>query len=110
MMSMKYNVIEIFTSEKARWQAKPLHRAIVGKIRDAEIGARCLVTRGIGGCYENGELSSTSMEVLFLNMPLKIEIILPTVALDAILPVIEEMVTDGIVAVKDINVCSHRTK
>ncbi len=109
-MSLKYNVIEIFTSEEVRWKGKPLHRAIIDHVRNAKIAARCLVVKGVAGSYENGEIASTSLEILSLNMPLKIEIILPAAELNAILPGIEEMVTDGIVVVEDMDIRSHRTK
>jgi len=109
-MSLKYNVIEIFTSEEVRWQGKPLHLAIIDHVRNAKIAARCLVAKGVAGSYENGEIASTSLEILSLNMPLKIEIIFPAAELNAILPGIEEMVTDGIVVVEDMDIRSHRTK
>jgi CBS domain-containing protein len=43
-------------------------------------------------------------------MPLKIEIVLPAAELDSILPGIEEIVTEGIVAVRDLDIRSHRTR
>lgn len=44
--------IEIFTSEAARCNQKPLVTAAVQHIRDLKIAARCMVTRDIAGCYE----------------------------------------------------------
>jgi CBS domain-containing protein len=107
-MSLAYHVIEIFTSEEARYKGAPLHRAIVQFVREQKMAARCIVQRGISGCYENGEIATQGVEILSYNMPLKIEIILPAPELNAVLPVIEEMVTDGIVVVEDMRVCSHR--
>jgi len=66
--------------------------------------------RGLGGCYENGEIATQGIEVLSFNMPLKIEIILPAPELDLVLPVVEEMVEDGIVLIKEADVRLHRVK
>lgn len=109
-MPLKYNVIEIFTGEEARWQGVPVWDAIVDHVRRSGIAARCIVTRGIAGCYENGEIASNKIEILSFNMPIKVEVILPSAELDAVLPGIEDIVTDGIVVVEDMEVRLHRTR
>lgn len=109
-MSLKYHVIEIFTSEDVRWQGKPLYEAIVQHVSRLKIAARCIVSRGMAGCYENGEAASQKILMLSFNMPLKIEIIFPAPELDRVLPGIEEMVEEGIVVVEDMEVHSHRTR
>ncbi|MHB1459682.1 MAG: DUF190 domain-containing protein [Armatimonadota bacterium] len=106
---MKYNVIEVFTSDEVRWHGRPIWDAIVDHVRRSGVAARCIANRGFAGCYENGEIASNNIEVLAFNMPLKIEIILPSTQLDAVLPGIEEMVSDGIVAVEDMEVRIHKT-
>jgi PII-like signaling protein len=107
---LQYKVIEIFTSEEARWQGRPLIEAIVQCVRDMKIAARCLVTRAIEGCYENGEVATGRLEILSYNMPVRIVIVMPSFEFDRILPKIEAMVTDGIVAVQNLEVVSHKTR
>lgn len=109
-MPLDYSVIEIFTNEEARYQGKSLGTAVVDYIRGLKIAARCIVTRGIGGVFENGEVATQSLLVLSYNMPLKIEIILPSAELDVVLPMVEEMVCEGIVAVRTMRVQSHKTE
>lgn len=106
----QYKKIEIFTSEEARWQGQPLYDAIVQYVRDLKIAARCLVTRGIGGSYESGEIATARLEVLSYNMPVRITIIVPAFESERILSRTAEMVTDGIVAVQDLQVISHKTR
>lgn len=108
-MSLLYNVIEVFTSEGARCKGKPVADALVDFIRGKKVAARCLVTRGIGGCYESGEVVSSKILDLSHNMPLKIEIILPAAELHHVLPGVEDLVTDGIVVVEEMEIRSHRT-
>jgi CBS domain-containing protein len=107
---LQYKVVEIFTSEEARWRGRPLNEAIVQWVRDLKIAARCLVTRAVDGCYESGEVATRRLEVLSYNMPLRIVIVMPASDLDRVLPKIEEMVTDGIVAVQNLDVVSHKTR
>ncbi len=109
-MPLRYNVIEVFTSEEARWQGIPVWDAIVDRVRRSGTAARCIVTRGLAGCYENGEIASNKIEILSFNMPIKVEVILPAAELGVILPDVEDIVTDGIVVVEDMEVRLHRTQ
>ena len=105
----QYKKIEIFTSEEAQWQGRPLYAAVVQFVHDLKIAARCLVTRGIEGSYESGEIATGRLEVLSYNMPVRITIIVPAFESERILSKAEEMVTDGIVAVQDLGVISYKT-
>ena len=105
-----YKLIEIFADEEARWRGEPLYKAIVQMVHDLKIAARCLVTRGIEGSYESGEIATRSLEVLSYNMPVRITIIVPLSEAEKILTKTQEMVTDGIVAVQDLQVISHKTR
>lgn len=107
---LQYKVIEIFTSEEERWHGKPLHSAVVEHVNELRIAARTLVTRGIEGSYESGEVATGRLEVLSYNMPVRITIILPGTEFDRVLSRVTEMVTEGIVAVRDVDVVFHKTR
>lgn len=106
----QYKKIEIFTSEEARWQGQPLYAAIVQFIHDLKIAARSLVTRGIGGSYESGEIATGRLEVLSYNMPVRVTIVAPADQSDMILSKLAGMVTDGMVTVQDLNVTFYKTR
>jgi len=105
-----YKIIEIFTGAEARWQGQPLHSAVVQAVHDLKIAARCLVLRGIEGAYESGEIATGSLEVLSYNMPLRITIVAPAAEAEKIVALAKEMVQDGIVAMQEVQVVSHRTR
>jgi CBS domain-containing protein len=107
---MNYSVIEIFTSEDTRWHGKPLPDAILAFVGGLKIAARVIVARGVSGCYENGETATNKVEILSFKMPLKIEIVLPALEVDRVLPAVQEMVGDGIVGVRDLTSVSHKTQ
>jgi len=106
----QYKKIEIFTSEEIRWQGQPLYDAIVQSVHDLKIAARCLVTRGIEGSYESGEIATGRLEVLSYNMPVRVTIVMPASEFERVAAKVEAMVTDGIVAVQDLHVISHKTR
>ncbi len=107
---IKYSLIEIYTSEDIHWKGKPLYFAIMEAVRNLKTAARCIITRSLEGCYENGEIASSRFEILSIRLPLKIEVLLPEAEIEKILPSLKTMVTDGIITVRDANVISYRTE
>ena len=107
---LNYKAIEIFTSEEARYKKKPIADAVVQYIRDLKIAARCIVTRGVSGCYESGELATNRLEVLSYNLPVRIYIVIPAAETQRVLDGLNGMLEDGIVALHDLNVLSHRVR
>ncbi|MEJ2032276.1 MAG: DUF190 domain-containing protein, partial [Deltaproteobacteria bacterium] len=82
MTTMLYKIIEIFTSEEAKWHGRVLYDAVVEQVNGLKIAARTIVTRAIEGSYENGEIATGRIEVLSYNLPVRITIILPAPELD----------------------------
>ncbi len=71
--------------KKSVGKGAPSHDAIVQFVHDLKIAARCLVTRGIEGSYESGEIATGRLEVLSYNMPVRITIVVPAVESERIL-------------------------
>jgi CBS-domain-containing membrane protein len=107
---LDYKAIEIFTSEAARHRGEPLAEAVVEYVRNMKIAARCIVTRGIAGCDESGEASTVRLEVLSYNLPVRISIVMPAGEAEHVLKGLDGMVGEGIVALHDLKVLSHRTR
>jgi CBS domain-containing protein len=107
---LNYKAIEIFTSEEARYRNKPVADAVIQYIRDLKIAARCIVTRGIAGCYESGEVTTGRLEILSFNLPIRIYIVIPAGETERVLDGLNDKVGDGIIALHDLNVISHRAR
>lgn len=69
-----------------------------------------MVTRGIAGCYENGEMATGRLEILSYNLPVCIHILVPEAETDLLLDGVNRIVTDGIVALHDLYVLRHRIR
>lgn len=109
-MAMNYRLITIYTAEEIRSQGRPLLDAVVDYVKSLKIAARCFVSRAMAGCYETGEIASQSLLTISYNMPVKIEIVLPAAESEAVLQALEALVPDGIVAVRDLDVRSYKTR
>jgi CBS domain-containing protein len=107
-MSISYTVIELFTSEEARWgKGAAIVPGVIEYVAGLKIGARCMVTRGIAGSYENGELATARIEVLGANMPLKIEIVLPTSEAQRVLNDLAGNIAEGVIMVGERRAVAH---
>ncbi|MFO8084189.1 MAG: DUF190 domain-containing protein [Desulfobacterales bacterium] len=106
-MPLKYSVIEIFTSEEVQFDGKPIQGAVIEYVRGLKIASRCMVTRGIQGCYESGEVASQNILDLSYNMPIKIEVVLPFPELEIVLPKIEKIVEEGIIGIRHMEINLH---
>lgn len=107
-MPLTYTVARIFTSEEARHQGRPLYREIVELMQKQKISARCQVTKGIAGCYENGEVATLGVEVFSYNLPLEITVIMPQAESARLLPMLEAMVDEGLMMVEEKEVHWHK--
>lgn len=108
-MTLKYKIIKIYTSEDIHWHGKLLYNAIIEYIRSLKLASRCTIHRGIAGCFENGEIATQSILDFSYNLPLTIEIVLPTIELDTVISHLEEMVVDGIIAIESLDVYSYHS-
>lgn len=107
---LTYKAIEIFTSEEARYRNKPVADAVVQFIKNLKIAARCIVTRGIAGCYESGEVTTGRLEILSFNLPIRIYIVIPAAETERVIDGLNGMMSDGIIALHELKVISHRTR
>jgi CBS domain-containing protein len=104
-----YSIIRVYTSERARFEGKPLCQAIESYLRSLKIAARCVILRGSGGCYEGGESASSRIVELSYDLPLIVEIILPEAEAKSVLERLDAMVLDGVVALIPATVTSFRS-
>ncbi len=109
-MPIRYSEVVIHTTEEARHGGRPLSQEVVDRVHRLHTNARCIVSRGIAGCFENGEIVTQRLEVLAHSMPLRISIVLPTALLPKVLPVVDELVSDGIVLIGEMALHRHRVQ
>jgi PII-like signaling protein len=90
-------MLRIHFGEDDRWQNKPLHEAILAKCKELDI-AEAIVFRGIEG-YGSGSRARRSGHWSFSkDAPIQVTIIDTDGQINKLLPVLDAMIEEGVVA------------
>jgi len=100
-------LLRIFIGESDRWQHRPLHEAIVLAARERHL-AGATVTRGCMGFGAHSRLHTSKILRLSEDLPMIIEIVDEPEKIKAFLPVLDEMVTEGLVTLEKVEVVHYR--
>lgn len=100
-------LLRIFVGESDRWEGRPLFEAIVQKVREAG-GAGATVLRGIEGFGAHSRIHTTRILRLSEDLPIVIEVVDTAERIDALLPVLDEMIEDGLVTIETVRILRYR--
>ena len=100
--------LRIYVGERDHWHGKPLYVAILDLLRHEGI-AGATVFRGIAGYGASGLLHTTRIVQLSIDLPVVIEVIDSAERIAAVLPKIDEMVSEGLIILTDCEVVAYRT-
>lgn len=96
----------IFLGESDVWHHQPLWMALLQRLRkDGYAGATVL--RGIGGFGARSVLHTTLFERLSQDLPLVIEVVDTAEHIERLLPVLDEMVPEGLVTLEKARVLKY---
>jgi hypothetical protein len=100
-------LVRIFIGESDTWHGNPLYQAIVQRAR-AEGLAGATVVRGIEGFGAKSHLHTSRILRLSEDLPLVIEIVDTDERIEALLPILDEMVEDGMVTIERVQILAYR--
>lgn len=92
-------LVRLLFSEQDQYEGKPLYRAIVQKCRELSI-AGATVFRGLEGFGESAEIHRHHL--LVHDQPIIVTIVDSEEKIKRLLPVVEQMMDTGLVAVSDV--------
>ena len=101
-------LLRIFIGESDRWRGKPLYEVIILKAREIGI-AGATMTRGMMGYGAASRIHTAKILRLSEDLPVVIEIVDSPEKIAAFLPIIEEMVQEGLVTVENVRVLQYRS-
>ena len=101
-------LLRIFIGESDTWHGKPLYQAIVERVRREGL-AGATVIRGIEGFGADSHLHTSRILRLSEDLPVVIEIVDTPERIDTILPMLDEMVSEGMVTVERVQIVSYRS-
>lgn len=98
--------VTIFIGESDRWHHKALYSALIEMLR-REGCAGATAIRGIEGFGKNSRIHTANIMRLSEDLPVMITVVDSAARIDAVLPVIDEMVGGGLVIVEDVHVRTY---
>ena len=102
-------LLRIFIGEDDRAGTSPLYEAIVLKAREMHL-AGATVLRGPMGFGASSRLHTAKILRLSEDLPLVIEIVDSEDKIDAFLPVLDGMMTSGLITLEKVQVLQYGTK
>jgi hypothetical protein len=102
----KARMVRIHFGEDDKWQGKPLYQAIVEKCRELDI-AGATVYRGIEGYGASTRIHRAHLLSFSSDAPIMVAIIDSEESIARLLPAIEPMLKEGLIAVSDVEVIKY---
>ena len=100
-------LLRIFLGESDRWKHQPLYEVIVLKAREMHL-AGATVLRGPMGFGKSSRMHTAKILRLSMDLPIVIEIVDSEEKIQALLPVLEEMMSGGMVTLERVQVIEYR--
>src|SRR5438552_12933325 len=101
-LSGRAKMIRIHFGEDDRWQGKPLHEAIVEEARRQDL-AGATVYRGIEGYGASSRIHRKHL-LTSSDLPVMVCIIDEAQKIELLLPILEQMVYEGLIAISNVEV------
>ena len=99
-------LLRVFVGEDAKFHHRPLYEAIVLRAREVHL-AGATVLRGPMGFGHSTRLHTTKILRLSENLPLVIEIVDTEDKIKAFLPVLDSMMSSGLVTLEKVQVLQY---
>jgi uncharacterized protein len=100
-------LLRIFVGESDRHGSRPLYEAVVLKAREAGL-AGATVLRGVMGFGKNSVLHTAKILRLSEDLPMVVEIVESLEKIERFLPVLDEMMGDGLVTIEKVRVIKYK--
>jgi PII-like signaling protein len=102
----KAKVLRIHFGEDDQWQGRPLYEAIVERCRKLDM-AGATVYRGIAGYGASTIIRRSHMLRLSSDAPILVQIIDTAENIQRLLPALDEMVREGLIAMSEVEVIKY---
>src|SRR5689334_4647120 len=99
-------LLRIFLGENDHWQGRPLYEALVLKAREMHLGG-ATVLRGPMGFGHSSRLHTAKILRLSEDLPFVVEIVDTEDKVDAFLPVLDGMMSSGLVTLERVQVLQY---
>lgn len=101
MQAYPAKLLRLHFTERDRYQGQPLHEAVIEKCRELKV-AGATVFRGLTGYGDTAEIHRS--HVLKHDLPMVVQIVDRAENIQRLIPVLEDMLDKGLMAVSDVSV------
>jgi PII-like signaling protein len=101
------HLLRIFIGESDKWRGRPLYEAIILKAREMGIAGATML-RGMMGYGAASRLHTAKILRLSEDLPIVVEIVDTEEKIAALLPLIDEMVNEGLVTLERVRIIQYR--
>jgi uncharacterized protein len=102
----KCKILKIYISEDSQYKRHNLYHALVLKFKELGM-AGVTVTRGLEGYGKSRAIHDMKILDLSSSLPIVIEVVDEAEKIEKLIPIVEEMVNEGLVITSDINVVKY---
>jgi uncharacterized protein len=102
-------LVRIFIGESDQWHHQPLAGALVERLR-REGFAGATAFRGTAGFGAHSVLHTTQLLRLSQDLPVVVEIVETDEGIRRLLPILDEMVTEGLVTIEKVRVLKYAAR
>jgi hypothetical protein len=106
-LSGEQMMVRIFFGESDRWKHQPLETALLERLR-AERFAGATVFRGVAGFGANSIIHTTHLLELSADLPVVIEVVDSEEHVERLMPILDEMLDDGLVTIEKVRVLRYK--
>lgn len=106
VLNGEQTLVRIFIGESDKWHHQPLHVALLERLRK-EGFAGATVFHGIAGFGARSVLHTTHLLRLSEDLPVLIEIVDTEEHVERLTPILEEMVSEGLVTLEKVRVMKY---
>ena len=99
-------LLRIYFGEDDKYERRPLFEAIVLKAREMQLGG-ATVMRGHIGFGHSSRIHTTKILRLSQDIPIVVEIVDSQQKIDAFLPVLDRMMSSGLVTIEKVQVLQY---
>jgi len=102
----KAKMLRIHFGEDDKWQGRPLYQAIIEKCRELDL-AGATVYRGTAGYGASAFIRREHLFSLSRDLPVMVSVVDSEDKIKKLLPVLDEMVDEGMIAMSDVEVIKY---
>jgi hypothetical protein len=106
----KAKMIRIYIGEDDEWEGSSLYEAIVNKCKELELAGATVYRGALGYGAGSHGLRKEKLFSLSSDLPIMITIVDLEERINRILPVLDEMIHDGLIVLSDVEVIKYTTR